>query len=217
MGYTTIHLISPYLAYTRQDRRTIHHASFTLQVLVGILAGFGIASLTTVDIHSQAIHALAPFPVYELDPSDRYIAYIQSRHTIDPSTRCVVAPDAWARDRASIYSTKLSLPCIVCHKTRNEDGKISSLTRDDDRDIACKSLLIVDDMIDTGWTLASLITQLHTQWARHIYCLATHGIFSGSAYQILDTLHQDGILETIYISDSHPQKYVKSYIEVIGL
>jgi len=69
-----------------------------------------------------------------------------------------------------------------------------------------KVAVIVDDMIDTGGTLAAAARTVMDEGAKEVYALATHGVFSGNAFENLSNSPLSGIVvtDTIPIPDGAP-------------
>jgi len=63
-----------------------------------------------------------------------------------------------------------------------------------------RDVLIIDDMVDTAGTLASLSSKLHSLGAKNIYVIASHGLFSGNASENIE----NSAVNQVFISNTLP-------------
>ncbi|MFQ8866950.1 MAG: ribose-phosphate diphosphokinase, partial [Eggerthella lenta] len=75
----------------------------------------------------------------------------------------------------------LGTPIIISHKERAKANVVGKMTAIGD--VEGRNVLIVDDMIDTAGSLVAAATTLKAKGAEKVYACATHGLFSGPAYE----------------------------------
>jgi ribose-phosphate pyrophosphokinase len=110
----------------------------------------------------------------------------------------VVSPDAGGVERARAYSKRLSSTLAIIDKRRSAANVSEVMTIIGD--VKGKDAVIVDDMIDTGGTLAQAAKAVMEAGARSVAACATHGVFSGPAIQRL----ADSPLTEIIVTDTIP-------------
>ncbi|MGH2687669.1 MAG: ribose-phosphate diphosphokinase, partial [Actinomycetota bacterium] len=117
-----------------------------------------------------------------------------------PEDLVVVAPDAGGVHLAEKFAHHLRAPLAFMQKRRRPDLRNVSETFDLVGDVEGKRCLIVDDMIDTGGTVANAVTLLLRRGATSVTVAASHGVFSKNA---LERLSQSG-LEELIVTNSIP-------------
>jgi ribose-phosphate pyrophosphokinase len=184
----------PYLGYARHDRAEPRKSRATAW-LGEVLHASGVDAVITVDVHSPLVHELFPIPVVSLSTAALFAAAIVERRLGDP---VIVAPDAGALERCDAVRRAAGIDRPLAHltKTRTPDGVRHSILRG----AVGREAVLVDDILDTGGTLVSACEALQAAGAREITVMATHGLFTGSAWQRLWTL---GVTR-IYTTDSTP-------------
>ena len=101
-----------------------------------------------------------------------------------------MSPDVGAIRLANHYAALLDLPVAICHKQRTSGTEVS-VTRIIG-DVAGRSCVIVDDMIDTAGSITEGAKALMTKGAKEVYVTATHGIFCGPAIERLSKVRGAG-------------------------
>jgi ribose-phosphate pyrophosphokinase len=194
-GADKITAVLPYLAYSRQDKDKPGESLGTAWV-GALLKSSGIDQLLTVDVHSERGKQLFPIPLISL-PTDGLFAEVIKKHGLVDAT--MVAPDNGAIGRCQAVMNAAGMPGAEIpyfEKRRTERGIVHSgpIGR-----VGAK-VVIVDDMIDTGETLASACEKLAAAGMRGIYILVTHGLFTGTAWMKLWSLGA----KHIFCTDSVP-------------
>jgi len=183
-GIAIATLCIPYLGYSRQDRQSEKGEAVLARMMAGIVNRIPARRRVFVDLHSAALRAvLAPHAELTCLPD-------MVRRGVAQKADIVAAPDEGARRRAE--SVAQGLPVITIPKRRPGHDIVA-------RGEACypvagKRVLMVDDMIDTGRTIASAAALLKRQGAKSITVAATHAIFSAPSRAILAKAPIDGIL-----------------------
>ncbi|MBI4434232.1 ribose-phosphate pyrophosphokinase [Candidatus Uhrbacteria bacterium] len=221
-GARSIVLAIPYLAYARQDRSDRPQASVTIALLARLLETAGADRIVLVDPHSDAAVRAFRVPVRIIDPLPEIV---QSRaldnFCLSPSSRggagggvrgtrvggalraVIAAPDAGARDRAQRLARLLGARDVVVlrkGRPRPNVARVAALTPADQRRVAGRPVVLVDDIIDTAGTITAAAQRLRAAGATHIAILATHAVLSGPA---IDRLRRARI-DRIVVSDSLP-------------
>jgi ribose-phosphate pyrophosphokinase len=193
-GARGVTAVVPYLGYARHDRAEPRR-SRAAAWLGEILGASGIGNVVAVDVHSSLIHQLFPMPVVSLSPAPLLAAEIGKLSLRDP---VVVAPDDGALERCEAVRQAAGILRPLAHltKTRTPDGvRHSTLHGEVGREV-----ILVDDILDTGATLVSAAEALRQAGVRAMIVMATHGLFTGTAWERLWSL---GVTR-MYCTDSTP-------------
>jgi ribose-phosphate pyrophosphokinase len=190
-GSAGIDLIVPYLGYARQDRSDGRETAAIGVMVAELLRQTKTSRLVVFDIHSERIRkALGP-SVIELSALPLIAAAVANR-----PPEAIIAPDAGSVERARRLA-ELILPhpeIAMIDKVRPRPNV--AVAKRLQGDVQGKSVLIIDDMIDTGGTLVEAVKLVLEHGAATIRIAATHGIFSGGAIERLSQLPVSGILVT---------------------
>lgn len=195
-----VRLAVPYMAYARLDRLTPKGESATGAMVAGLLSCFAQDGLTALDPHSPAIATALGRKACIATALPLFAKELRRA-----GIGAVVAPDRGALPRARALARLLpGEPTVaVVGKTRLGPGKVVARTLVGD--VRGRRALIVDDMIDTGGTIAAAARLVRAKGATDIRVAATHGIFTRPASAVLRSAGLSGIL----VTDSLPQKTVR--------
>lgn len=183
--------VMPYFGYARQDRKDRPRVSIGAKLVADILSTAGIDRLITMDLHADQIQGFFDVPVDHLSAVALFIPYIQQLGLKDI---VVASPDTGGTKRANVFAKHLGTDMVICHKTRTEANIINSMTLIGD--VENKDVIIVDDIIDTGGTIAKAANLMKAKGARSVRACATHAVLSGSAIERLEASALDEILLT---------------------
>ncbi|MEK7072886.1 MAG: ribose-phosphate diphosphokinase, partial [Patescibacteria group bacterium] len=193
-----VSLAIPHLAFARLDRLTGRGESALGVAIARLLATLPVRRITVLDVHSDAIlRALGP-RAKNLSALS-HVAALLRNVKIDT----VVAPDRGALPRARKLAALLPGRVGVAwiEKTRLGPGKTRAEKLHGT--VRGKSVLVVDDMIDSGDTIRTAVRLLGASGASHMRVAATHGIFSKGARAMLARLP----IRELIITDSLPQQH----------
>ena len=194
-----IYLLITYFAYARQDRAEPGEA-FSSEVIFRFLQQFTIARTFIVHIHNPEVRMFFDFE--DLILLDFFVPIIEQ---VD----YLVAPDEGAANFTRALAQRTKKPVSVMKKVRSAHEQIKRIELDNG--VADKNVLIVDDMIATGGTVCNAAKVLRDYGAKNIFVAATHGIFSGNAYEAI----AQSQISKVYVTNSLAQKEGKPKIEVI--
>ncbi len=169
--------VIPYYGYGRTDKKDQPRVPITARLVADLLTVAGANRLLTVDLHAPQIQGFFSIPVDELTALYLMSNYFKEMNLKDP---VVVATDIGASKKARDMATKLNAPLAIMEKRRmnNQD---QSETLNVIGEVKGKTAITVDDEIDTGGSLANVVSFLVEHGAREVYSCATHPVFSGEA------------------------------------
>jgi ribose-phosphate pyrophosphokinase len=131
-----------------------------------------------------------------------------------PEDLVVVSPDAGRVKVAERYANQLHADLAIVHKRRVRGAKNTVEAKEVVGEVAGRTCVLIDDMIDTAGTICAAAEQLVERGATAVYCAATHGVFSGPA---IDRL-KNSVIEKVVITNTLPLPQEKSIdkIEVLS-
>ena len=203
-GAARVSTVIPYLCYGRKDRRTKLHDPLSSRYLANLFESMGTDCVVTLDAHNQAAFENA-FRCRTLHlPAQPLFVEFAVEQLADSGPLVVASPDVGGVKRAEAFRTALGerLQCPVgrafVEKYRSEGRLTGGMLVGDVRDA---SVLIVDDLIAGGGTIARATEALNKGGARQIIALASHGQFCGEALSRLAQLP----LAAVAVTNSLPQ------------
>ena len=172
--------VTPWYGYSRQDKKSAPREPISARLVARMLEAAGIDRIVTMDLHSGQIQG------FFQKPCDHMTAlFILTQYFADLGLEdlVVVAPDAGRVKLNKRFASKIGADLAILNKDRpaQQVAEISYVIGD----VAGKTAVIVDDIIDTAGTLKAAAQAVHDAGARRVYAAATHGVFSGNAWENL--------------------------------
>jgi ribose-phosphate pyrophosphokinase len=187
-----ITVVAPFFGYARQDKKSRGREPISARLMADLFATAGADRLMAVDLHTAQIQGFFDGPVDHLFALPILASYIEDR--LDLSEVTVVAPDAGRVRVCERWTDRLSCPLAIIHKRRDTDVANKVKILEVVGEVAGRTCILVDDMIDTGATIVNAAELLFEQGAAQVIVTATHGVLSGSA---VDGLKNSRISEVI--------------------
>jgi len=173
---TTNTLVIPYMGYARQDKKFRDGEPVSARVAARALSR-GVSDVITVNIHEKEIARYFDAAAHDLSLAADVGEYIKGRGFADP---LILAPDSGAADFAMEIAAEGGWQADYLKKTRlsGEEVRMEPKTFD----VKGREVVIVDDIISTGGTLATATKMLYDQGAYAVHAACVHGVFTGGAY-----------------------------------
>ncbi|AEM38574.1 ribose-phosphate pyrophosphokinase [Pyrolobus fumarii 1A] len=180
--------VVPYIAYARQDRRFREGEPISIKTILSSLRAAGADALITIDIHKPESLTYFNGPTVNVDPTPLFAEAIRGEKDV-----VVVAPDRGALHRAESLAMKLNVPYDYLEKFRDRvTGEITMKPKE--LRVEGKTVILVDDIISTGGTIAKAAEILRSQGARRIIVAVSHALLVGNALEKLVKAGVDRLL-----------------------
>jgi ribose-phosphate pyrophosphokinase len=187
-----ITVVAPFFGYARQDKKSRGREPISARLMADLFATAGADRLMAVDLHTAQIQGFFDGPVDHLFALPILASYIEDR--LDLSEVTVVAPDAGRVRVCERWTDRLGCPLAIIHKRRDTDVANKVKILEVVGEVAGRTCILVDDMIDTGATIVNAADALFEKGAAKVIVTATHGVLSGSA---VDGLKNSRISEVV--------------------
>ncbi|HWG64086.1 MAG TPA: ribose-phosphate diphosphokinase [Streptosporangiaceae bacterium] len=174
-----ITVVMPFFGYARQDKKSRGREPISARLMADLFATAGADRLMAVDLHTAQIQGFFDGPVDHLFALPTLASYIE--RSLDISQVTVVAPDAGRVRMCERWTDRLRCPLAIIHKRRDPDIANKVAVSEVVGEVAGRTCIVVDDMIDTGSTIIKASEALFEKGASKVIVTATHGVFSGDA------------------------------------
>lgn len=173
-------VISHY-GYSRQDKKSAAREPITAKLVANLLTVAGVDRVIAMDLHQGQIQGFFDMPVNHLTALPIFAEYFNSMHL---ENVCVVSPDVGRAKAGKKLADLMDAELAIMHKSRpsHNVAEVSEVIGD----VNGMNCIINDDMIDTGGSISGSVHALKVAGAKSIHVCATHGIFSGPAYDRLN-------------------------------
>jgi ribose-phosphate pyrophosphokinase len=173
--------VIPYFGYARQDQKHAGRTPVTAKLVANLLERAGADRVVAVDLHAGQVQGFFDIPVDHLSAAPVTIKWFRSLKLTD---HIFVSPDVGNVKRAQVYAEMLGGELCFIDKRRRSGSTIEA-KHVVGGDVAGKNVLIVDDMITTGGTIAGACRILREEGVKEIYIAATHAVFAPPAMERL--------------------------------
>jgi ribose-phosphate pyrophosphokinase len=187
-----ITVVTPFYGYARQDKKNRGREPISARLIADLFATAGADRMMAVDLHTAQIQGFFDGPVDHLFALPILADYLKGR--VDLRQVTVVAPDAGRVRVCERWTDRLGCPLAIIHKRRDPDVAHQVKVLEVVGQVAGRTCLLVDDMVDTGATIVNAADALFQQGADQVIVAATHGVLSGHA---VDSLKNSRISEII--------------------
>ncbi len=191
--------ILPFYPYGRQDKKHRGREPISARLIADLFRTAGAHRLMSVDLHAAQSQGFFDGPVDHLWAMPILTDYVRTR--VDLKDLAVVSPDAGRIRVAEKWASKMGeCPLAFVHKTRDLTRPNSAVANRVVGDVEGKDCVLVDDLIDTGGTIAEAVKVLMNAGAKGVIVAATHGVLSDPAARRL----QDCGAREVVVTDTLP-------------
>jgi ribose-phosphate pyrophosphokinase len=191
--------VCPFFGYCRQDRKSTGREPITAKLVVDILQAAGADRIVSVDLHSGQIQGFFNGPFDHLTAMPVLREYLQNHFG----------------KVAEHYVRQLNADLAIVHKRRSRQIANSVEALEVVGEVAGRTCVLIDDMIDTAGTICAAAELLKASGAKQVYAMATHPILSGPATERLEKSAIDRVVVTDTLPIP-PEKQLKK-IEVVSV
>jgi ribose-phosphate pyrophosphokinase len=187
--------VTPWYGYSRQDKKSAPREPISARLVARMLEAAGIDRILTMDLHSGQIQGFFQKPCDHMTAMFMLTQYFADLGLED---LVVVAPDAGRVKLNKKFASNIGADLAILNKERpaQQVAAINYVIGD----VAGKTAVLVDDIIDTAGTLKAAAEAVYDAGARRVYAAATHGVFSGNAWENLAAAR----FEQIVVTDTIP-------------
>jgi ribose-phosphate pyrophosphokinase len=200
--------VIPYYGYARQDRKDKPRVPISAKLVADLLSTAGTDRVLTMDLHAAQIQGFFDVPVDHLFAAPVIIDYVAKLGLPDLT---VVSPDAGGVERARAYAKRIDAALAIVDKRRDQPNvaEVHNVIGD----VAGRTALVVDDIVDTSGTLVQVAAALKAAGAREVIASASHGVLSGNAIERIE----QSALSKLIVTDSIPSRRVSPKIVVLSI
>jgi len=199
--------VIPYFGWARQDRKDKPRVPIGAKLVANLLDAAGATRVMTMDLHADQIQGFFEKPVDHLFASTIFLPYVKS---LNLTNLTIASPDMGGSKRAYAYSKFLESDVVICYKQRKAAGVIDTMELIGE--VRGRNVVLVDDMIDSGGTLATAANLMIEKGALSVRAICTHAILSGEAYEKIENSQ----LSELIVTDSIPLKKSSGKIRVVS-
>ncbi len=189
--------VIPYFGYARQDRRPrATRVPITAKLVANLITTAGINRVLTVDLHADQIQGFFDIPVDKVYASPVLLGDVWKQR--DGNT-IVVSPDVGGVVRARALAKRLDdadLAIIDKRRPRPNESKVMNIIGN----VAGKTCVMIDDMVDTAGTLCIAAQALKDEGATKVLAYITHPVLSGAAIERISK----SALDELVVTDTIP-------------
>jgi ribose-phosphate pyrophosphokinase len=168
--------VMPYYGYARQDKKVAPRVPISAKLVADLLTTAGATRVITMDLHAGQIQGFFNIPVDNLYAAPVLLDYIKKNFDND---LVIVSPDAGGVERARAFAKRLAAGLAIIDKRRSAPNEAKAMAVIGD--VTGKSVIILDDMVDTAGTLTEAVGVLTRNGARDVHACCAHPVLSGPA------------------------------------
>jgi ribose-phosphate pyrophosphokinase len=190
--------VMPWYGYARQDKKSLPREPISARVVANALEVIGTDRVLTMDLHAGQVQGFFQVPVDHMTAMPMLTQWFIDQHFDEELV--IVSPDAGRVKVARNFARKVGTHWAVMEKERpaQQVAEIGYVVGD----VKGKTAVLVDDMIDTAGTLCAAASTVLEAGAKRVIACATHGVFSGPAYERL--AYESSRIEKIVVTDTIP-------------
>ena len=188
--------VVPYYGYARADRKSNPRVPITAKLVSNLITQAGADRVMAMDLHAGQIQGFFDIPVDHLRARSVFLEYFLKNK---PENLVVVSPDVGGVERARKFAARMDAGLVIIDKRRPKANE--AVVYNVIGDVKDKTVIIVDDIVDTAGTLTVVASKIKEAGAKKIYAVCTHGVLSRDG---VDKVNNSPI-EKLFITDTLPE------------
>lgn len=202
-GAARVTAVMPYLAYARKDQRSQSRDPVTNRYVAQMIESVGVDRVMTLDVHNLAAYQNAfRCESVHLEAQGLFVGHLAQPLAADEKI-AVVSPDVGGIKRAERFRQRLARalgrePTAGFFDKARAKGVVTPGTLTGD--VRESTVIIIDDLISTGGTMAHAARMCRERGARRVLAVASHGLFVGKSGALLSSR----ALDQVIVTDSVP-------------
>lgn len=189
-----ITVVAPCFPYARQDKKHLGREPISARLMADLFSAAGADRIMAVDLHAAQIQGFFNGPLDHLTGLPVLADYVEKKYS--GQDMVVVSPDAGRVRLADQWSDRLHIPLAIIHKRHDPTTANEVKVHEVVGEVAGRTCLLVDDMIDTAGTICQAAQALIEHGAAKVIAAATHPILSGPAQERLNATPFEEIVVT---------------------
>lgn len=207
--------VIPWMGYSKQDKAFRKGEAISSQLVAKFIEAAGFDAVITMELHSENVLPFFHIPVTEVSTHEllRDALFVPKREFTSEHT-IVVSPDKGGVSRSERFAQKAGLSTV--HLMKHRDVSSGEVTVDGiEGDVDGKTVIIFDDIINTGATAVKTSEFVKKQGAIGVYFLATHAVFAGDSAHIIE----QSVIDQVIVTDTIaiPEEKHFSKLEVVSV
>ncbi|MCM1330813.1 MAG: ribose-phosphate pyrophosphokinase [Ruminococcus sp.] len=189
--------VIPYMGYARQDRKAKARDPISAKLVADLISVAGADRVLSMDLHCPQIQGFFNIPVDHLLGVPILAPFFVEKFKDCKEDIMVVSPDLGSVTRARNFAQRLGVPFAIVDKRRQKANVCEVMNIIGD--VKDKTVVLVDDMIDTAGTLCNAAKAIiDIGGAKEVYACATHGVLSGPAIERI----QNSVIKELVLLDT---------------
>ena len=191
----SITAVIPYYGYARQDKKVAPRVPISAKLVADMLTVAGATRIITMDLHAGQIQGFFDIPVDNLFAAAVLVDYIRKNYN---NNLVIVSPDAGGVERARAFAKRLDAGLAIIDKRREAPNEAKAMAVIGD--VTGKTVVILDDMVDTAGTLIEAAEAIMRKGAKDVHASCAHPVLSGPSIERIET----SPLKTLVVTDTIP-------------
>lgn len=187
--------VVPYYGYARADRKSNPRVPITAKLVSNLITEAGADRVMAMDLHAGQIQGFFDIPVDHLRARSVFLEYFLKNK---PENLVIVSPDVGGVERARKFAARMDAGLVIIDKRRPKANE--AVVYNVIGDVKDKTVIIVDDIVDTAGTLTVVASKIKEAGAKKIYAVCTHGVLSRDGVDKVD----NSPIEKLFITDTLP-------------
>lgn len=188
--------VIPYFGYARADRKAAPRVPITAKLVANLITAAGANRVMAIDLHAGQLQGFFDIPLDHMQGRPVFVDYLHSQHITDP---VVISPDVGGSERARNFAGKMECNLVIVDKRRPRANE--AVVYNVIGEVAGKTAIIFDDLVDTAGTLATVANAVKERGAKRVIAACTHGLLSRDAV----TKIENSQIEKLLITDTIPE------------